>query len=62
MIREMQIIENLQLLGHPYLLAPTQEPEAMFQTNPSLDIASQPNEAPDSAHESRNQLLFIYSF
>uniref|UniRef100_A0A7N2RET5 Uncharacterized protein n=1 Tax=Quercus lobata TaxID=97700 RepID=A0A7N2RET5_QUELO len=26
--------------------------EAMFQTNPSLDIASQPNEAPDTEHES----------
>ena len=30
--------------------------EAMFQTNPSLDIASQPNEAPDTEHESWNQL------
>ena len=35
---------------------------AMLLTNQALDSASQPNEAPDSAHESRNQLLFIYSF
>ena len=36
--------------------------DAMLLTNQALDSASQPNEAPDSAHESRNQLLFIYSF
>ena len=36
--------------------------DAMMLTNQALDSASQPNEAPDSAHESRNQLLFIYSF
>ena len=36
--------------------------DAMLLTNQALDSASQPNEAPDCAHESRNQLLFIYSF
>ena len=30
--------------------------DAMLQTNPSLDTASQPNEAPDTEHESCNQL------
>lgn len=36
--------------------------DAMLLTNHALDSASQPNEAPDTAHESCNQLLFIYSF